>query len=474
MLNYYVDMEFVDRKKEIDRLTKALNSKKKRFLVMYGRRRLGKSTLIKKVLKEKDVYFESDLNEPLVEMQLLVNTIRMVYPTFADAKYESWDSLLKHFNDICDDNSTLCLDEFPYLVKKNPALPSVLQRLLDTGDLRFNLIICGSSQRMMEKLILNAAEPLYGRADEKICLRPIPLPYWKEAFGLDSKNAFEEYSIWGGVPRYWVLREDYDNIWDAVEGLILDEHGILADEPNALFLDETSEIASYSSIMTAVGNGNTRFSAVADTVGKKVTELSIPLKTLREMSYLAKEVPFWENEEKSRKTLYRISDPFMSFYYRYVAPNKSYLALGKPERIMERIKHDFNSHVGMIWEECCRRAVSLNDLCGKEWGIASRWWGSVPEKDNNAKVIGHTDIELDVVAESTDKRSLLIGECKWNAPDYALRLFYALKTKVEKIPQFTDHEIRYILFLRERSLDADSLPDGISILYPEDVIRLLC
>ncbi|MDE5975059.1 MAG: DUF234 domain-containing protein, partial [Muribaculaceae bacterium] len=172
-------------------------------------------------------------------------------------------------------------------------------------------------------------------------------------------------------------------------------------------------------------------------------------------------------------TLYRISDPFMSFYYRYVAPHKSYLALGKPERIMERIKRDFNSHVGMIWEECCRRAVSLNDLFGKEWGLASRWWGCIPERDRNDKVIGHTDIELDVVAESTDKKSLLIGECKWNSPDYALRLFHTLKTRVERIPQFTHYEIKYVLFLRERSLDADSLSDEISILYPDDVMRLL-
>ncbi len=467
-------MEFVDRKKEINRLTRALRSEKKRFIVMYGRRRLGKSTLIKKVLNELDVYFEADLNEPMIEMQLLVNAIRMVYPAFAMAKYESWYSLLMHFNAICKDNSTLCLDEFPYLVKKNPALPSIIQRLLDSGNLRFNLIICGSSQRMMKKLILNAAEPLYGRADEKICLRPIPLPYWKEALGLDSKTALEEFSIWGGVPRYWVLREDYDNLWDAVDGLILDEHGILADEPNALFLDETSEIAPYSSIMTAVGSGHTRYSAVADAVGRKVTELSMPIKSLREMSFLAREVPFGENEEKSRKTLYRISDPFMSFYYRYVAPNKSYLALGRPKKIMERIKQDFNSHVGSIWETCCQNAVSFNDLFGKEWSMASRWWGSVPERDDNDKITGHRDIELDVVSESSDKKSLLIGECKWNVPDYADRLFHTLKTKVRRIPQFKDYEIIYVLFLREAPFDVESIDHkNMHILYPDDIMRLI-
>ena len=467
-------MQFIDRKKEIRRLEKSLESEKKRFIVIYGRRRLGKSTLIKKVLKDNDVYFEADLNEPAMEMQLLVNAIRMIYPSFADARYNSWDSLFMHFNNICGDNATLCLDEFPYLVKKNPALPSILQRLIDSEKLRFNLIICGSSQRMMERLILNTSEPLYGRADEKICLGPIPLPYWQEALGLDSRRAFEEYSVWGGVPRYWTLREDYLEFWEAVESLILDEHGILADEPNALFLDETSEIAPYSSIMTAIGNGHRRYSAVADAVGKKVTELSQPLKNLREMSYLTKEVPFGENEEKSRKTLYRISDPFMAFYYRYVAPNKSYLALGRPEKIIDKIHKNFNSHVGSIWESCCIRAILLNEVFGIEWGIASRWWGTLSIKDSEGKNSGSTDIELDVVAESIDRKHILIGECKWTSSDYADRLIRVLKTKAAKMEFFSNLHKIYVLFLRERPLDNLTSDDtDVHILYPDDVLKLL-
>lgn len=467
-------MEFVDRKKEMKRLIKALESEKKRFLVIYGRRRLGKSTLIKRILKNADIYFEADLNEPLVQMQLIVNAIRMSYPSFANARYESWDSLLLHFNAICDENSTLCLDEFPYLVKKNPELPSVIQRLLDSSQLRFNIIICGSSQRMMERLILNASEPLYGRADEKICLGPIPIYYWKEAFSFDARSTFEEFAVWGGVPRYWVLREDYDGLWEAVENLILDEHGILADEPTSLFLDDTSEIAPLSSIMTAVGSGHEKFSSVADTIGRKTTELSAPLKNLREMSYLTKEVPFGENELKSRKTLYRISDPFMAFYYKFIAPNKSFLALGKPARIMERIKRDFNSHVGNIWEACCRRAVSFNEFYGIEWGMASRWWGSVPERNSGGTISGHRDIELDVVAESSDKKFLLIGECKWTTPDFTDRLLRSLKTRVDSIAQFAGYEKKYVLFLREQPIDISGITDSeVTVLYPDDVIAML-
>lgn len=469
-------MEFVDRKKEYKRLKMALESEKKRFIVIYGRRRVGKSALVKKVLNENsDVYFEADLDEPAIQMSQLVTTIRMTYPEFADATYQSWEAILMHFNNICHDNATLCLDEFPYLVKKNPALPSILQRLLDSGKFRFNLIVCGSTIRMMKKIILDAADPLYGRADEKISLRPIPLPYWKESLKMDAKAAFEEYTVWGGVPRYWVLREDYGSLWDAVEGLILDEHGLLADEPNALFLDETSEISIYSSIMTALGSGHTRFSSIADKIGRKTTEISIPLKNLQEMSYVEKEVPFGENEEKTRKTLYWICDQFMSFYYRFIAANKSYLALGRYERIMERIRKDFNSQVGAVWERECAKGVSLRNLFGTDWGMASRWWGSVPVKNEAGKIIGGEEIELDVVAESEDKKSLLIGECKWNAPDYADRLLRVLKAKAEAIPQFSNYsKVEYVLFLREHPLDEDNLENlGVHILYPEDVIALI-
>lgn len=465
-------MEFIDRQKEIARITRSLSSGKRRFIVVYGRRRLGKSTLIKKCLTENDVYFEADLNEPAMQMQLLVHAIRMTYPGFGDARFSTWDSLLLHFNAICPEGISLCLDEFPYIVKKNPSFPSVLQRLLDSHQLRFNLIICGSSQRMMEKLILDSSEPLYGRADEKICLRPIPIPYWQEAFGLSPKNAVEEFSVWGGVPRYWVLREDYGDMWEAMEELILDEHGILADEPSALFMDQTSEIAPYSSIMTAIGGGRTRYSELADAVGKKVSDLSQPLKNLREMSYIEKDVPFGENPDKSRKTLYRFADPFMAFYYRFVAPNKSFLALGRHDRILDMIRKDFNSHVGYVWERSCRHAVSGNELFGTVWGLASRWWGTVSAFDESGKRAGAEEVEFDVVAESLDKREVLVGECKWTSADYADRLYRAMVSKVSKVRELADRDITYVLFLREPPREGP-IPSSIHILLPADVIPLL-
>lgn len=463
-------MKFIDRTNEQKRLHRALKDKNKKFIVVYGRRRLGKSTLIKKMLGPEDVYYEAEKNESAIQMALLSVAISSIYKDFDRATYDSWESLLLHFNMICADNSTLVLDEFPYLVEKTPSLPSTLQRLLDGGKLRFNLIICGSSQRMMQKIILDASEPLYGRADEKINLSPISLKYWQEETNMSASASIEEYSVWGGVPRYWALRQNYGNLKEAIEYLILDKDGLLFDEPAALFMDDTMEIAPYSSIMTAIGNGNTRFSKVANAVGKKTTELSRPLRNLIEMKYLRREVPFGENENKTKKTLYKIDDPFMAFYYMFVAPNKSILSLGKKRQIIDIVNNRFPNLVGPIWERLCQIAVSGNSLYGKEWNLARRWWGAAPVYMQNKKTpVGGTDIEIDVVAESLDGKALLVGECKWNQADYANRLLEKLKVKTQSALFAKDKEIVYVLFLREKPLD--KIP--AHILLPEDVINLL-
>jgi Predicted ATPase (AAA+ superfamily) len=250
-------MEFVDRINEQERLHSAIDCAGSKFIVVYGRRRMGKSTLIKHLLKEGDVYYESVKNETAIQMSMLVNAIHGVYPSFGGMTFSSWEDLLKSFSMICKENSTLVLDEFPYLVQKEPSLPSMLQRLVDSGTLRFNLIICGSSQRMMQKLILDRTEPLYGRADEKINLAPISLKCWQKAMQLDAVSAIEEYCIWGGVPRYWHLRENLGSLDSAMDSLVFDSQGLLFDEPASLFMDEVSDIAPYSSIMTSLAPATT-------------------------------------------------------------------------------------------------------------------------------------------------------------------------------------------------------------------------
>ncbi len=457
-------MEFIDRIEEQKRLRRQLDKSHSSFIVIYGRRRLGKSTLIKQVLTDRDVYYMAEKNEMAVQMALLQNSIASIYPIFTGMTFDSWESLLANFNQLCDKYSTLVLDEFPFLVKSCKSLPSTLQKLIDSKSLNFNLIICGSSQRMMQKIVLDAAEPLYGRCNERMILQPIDISYWKDTFRLSAARAIEEYSVWGGVPRYWELREDEDNFEEALQQLVIDPNGVLYDEPSSLFMDEEGNSQLYISIMTALGNGFSQFSHLASSVGKKTTELSIPLKQLAEMAYIRKEVPFGESESKTKKTLYLIADPFMEFYYRFIAPNKSLLAIGRSERVKTIIHTQLNDHIGRFWERLCQIAVSGNKIYGHDWQMARRWWGKVLNAEGKPE-----QMEFDVVAESTDKKFLLVGECKWNKADYAGRLLADLKRKTSLAPFVKDHKIIYVLFLREHPLDNEN----INILYPDDIVGMI-
>ena len=211
-------MEFLDRSEEITELKRVLSSNTPaKFAVVFGRRRLGKSTLIKRVLTSKDVYYMAGDLVDNVQLAMLQELISQKFPEIGMAKFSGWEELLLMLNRLTDEQFTLCLDEFPYMVKHSPELPSILQRILDTKELKYNLVICGSSQRMMQNMILSQSEPLYGRADAVLDIRPIPLPYLQEGLHLNPIETIEEYCVWGGVPRYWELREEYASLPEAIK-----------------------------------------------------------------------------------------------------------------------------------------------------------------------------------------------------------------------------------------------------------------
>lgn len=470
-------MKFVDRNKEQEVLRRTLGLPNPAFIVVYGRRRLGKSTLIRRVLNDGDIYFEASLSEKTIQLSLLARAIATEYPDFDKPVYSDWEDIIMAYNYRCRENATLVLDEFPYLVQKDPSLPSTLQKILDlrvasVQKLRCNIIICGSSQRMMQGL-LKGSEPLYGRAENIFILRPVKLPWWKDILNISAKDLVEEYSVWGGVPQYWSHREKYGSLNDAIQGLILDGMGNLYDEPSRLFLDEVSDIALYSSIMLAVGSGKQKYSSVSDALGKTTAELAKPMKHLTEMFFLRKEVPFGENPLKSKKILYRIEDPFMAFYYKFVEPNKSMIALGRGNIAKKYIEDGFNGHVAEVWERLCQLAVTGSDAVeGHTWNVASRWWGKVPVFEDGKKTpVGYEELEFDVVAEDLyDKNTILVGECKWTSSDYADRLLEKLKKKVSLAPFAQGKNIVYVLFLREEPLPG---PRNCKIILPEEVATLL-
>ena len=456
-------MKFVDRIDEAARLNDSLAREKSSLVVMYGRRRLGKSTLVKRVLSDTDVYFLADRSECQYQRILLAKVMAQVFTDFDKLTYPDWESIFRAVNYRAGKRFTLCLDEFPYLVEQSPELPSVLQKLIDEKQLKYNLVLCGSSQNMMYGLILDSTAPLYGRADEIMKLAPIRLPYIQEALNLDAMSAVEEYAVWGGVPRYWELRENRNSLDEALWHNVLSVNGTLYEEPIKLFQDDVMDIVKTSTIMSYIGSGANRLSEIAARCDEPATNLSRPLKKLIDLGFLEKDVPFGIDEKNAKKSLYKIADPFMAFYYQFVVPNRSFIELGRRLPIEQALTAHFSEYVSMQWEKLCRDAVTGNIVNGVIYGKAKRWWGSVLNDDKKPE-----QVEFDVVAESLDKKYLLVGECKWTTQENGKRLTAELLRKANLLPFAKSYTIIPVLFLKNAPID-----DAGNALLPEDVVQYI-
>ena len=456
-------MRFVDRIDETARLKSALSEEKASVVVIYGRRRLGKSTLVKRVLSDNDVYFLADRSEGQHQRILLAKMVAQLFPDFDKVTYPDWETILRAVNYRTVRRFTLCLDEFPYIVEQSPELPSVLQKLVDEKQLKYNLVLCGSSQNMMYGMFLDSTAPLYGRADEIMRLTPIRLPYIQDALELNAEGAVEEYAVWGGVPRYWELRENRDSFDDALWHNIFSVNGILYEEPVKLFQDDVKDVVKTSTIMSYIGTGANRLSEIAARCGEPATNLSRPLKKLVDLGFIEKDVPFGADEKNAKKSLYKIADPFMAFYYRFVVPYRSFIELDRRLPVVQVLNEHFSEYVSVQWEKLCRDAVTGNLVNGVVYGKAKRWWGPVLNGDRKPE-----QIELDVVAESLDKKYLLVGECKWTAKENGKRLNDELLRKANMLPFVRNHTVVPVLFLKTPPEDGAE-----NVMLPEDVVGLM-
>ncbi len=453
---------FVNRSKEIKRMNTALQQKNAVLIVIYGRRRCGKSTLLKKVIHENDIFFAADLREKSLQIEAFAKSVERLVPGFAKLRYPDWDALFHNLKNTLNEKITICIDEFPYLVKNAPELPSLLQNIIDNKiNDKYNLILCGSSQQMMQNITLNSSSPLYGRCNEMLNVKPMLLGWYNEYFGTNAIETIEGYSVFGGVPRYWELQKNHHSLADSIKYNLLDPDGVLFKEPETLFYDEMRTSVLAFSILTLIGLGCNRLSEIAGRLEKPATQLNRPLKLLIDLGYIRRETPFNTSLKSTKKSLYKISDPFMNFYFSFVVPDKSRLEFGLIEQVWKEISSKLNQFVSEQWEELCRNAVPSLEIKGKTFNPAQRWWG---------KGIDRKPMEIDVVAESTDKSALLIGEAKWMNNLSVRKTVDELKAKTENVPFMQNRKPIYVLFLKQIPV---KIPDEIIIITPSDIIAVL-
>ncbi len=453
---------FVNRSKEIIRIKTALQQKNAVLIIIYGRRRCGKSTLLKKVISENDIYFAADLREKSLQIEAFAKSVEKKVTGFSKLKYPDWDSLFHNLQNTLDKKITIGIDEFPYLVKNSPELPSLVQNIIDNKiNDKYNLILCGSSQQMMQNITLNSSSPLYGRCDEILNVKPMLLGWYNEYFRTDARETIEGYSVFGGVPRYWELQKKHPSLADSVKRDVLDPDGVLFKEPETLFYDEMRTSVLAFSILTLIGLGCNRLSEIAGRLEKPATQLNRPIKLLIDLGYIRRETPFNTSLKSTKKSLYKISDPFMNFYFSFVVPNKSRLEFGLIEQVWNEINGKFNQYVSEQWEELCRNAVPRLKIDGKTFNPAQRWWG---------RGIDRKPMELDVVAESTDKSVLLVGEAKWMNKVSVRKIGNELKAKTENAPFIQNRKLIHVLFLKQKPR---KISDDMIVITPAEIIAVL-
>ena len=409
-----------------------------------------------------DVYYLADQKEPSLQIKDLAAEIDRIIPGFASAAYPDWDALLMALDRQLRRTVALCLDETPYLVAQSPQLPSQLQKYLDLpGRKRINLVLCGSSQRMMHGLALDKSAPLYGRAVEILKIEPLKAGWIRPALGLKGARAVEAFSVWGGVPRYWELAAQFDAFETAVRELVLDRRGVLHEEPLRLLIDDMRSAVQPYSLLAVIGQGAHRLSEIAGRLGKPAAGLSRPLSQLVDLGCVRREVPFGEDPRSSKRSLYKLADPFLTFYFRFVEPNKSQLEVRSAASVMTEVVRRLPQHVSLIWEELARAGVPSRPIAGCDWGEARRWWGT--DLDGKA-------LELDAVALSRDGKSLLVGEAKWSVLD--ARAVAAARARLlaaaARLPFSRGRRIVPVLWAKR----ARKIP-GAVVLSPDDALDAL-
>ena len=406
---------FVDREQEMATLQSEYERDGSSLVVLYGRRRVGKTTLISEFIKNKNALFflaseESEAQNRLAFQEKTADFLNSVL--LKNVEVKSWDVLFRAIMDThFDSKPVIVLDEFQYLGRSNPAFPSVFQRIWEEilKDRQVMVILCGSLISMMQSQTLAYDSPLYGRRTAQIRLKQIPFAYYHEFFPEKSrKELIEMYAVTGGVPKYIELFSQSKDIYSAIETCVLNRSGYLYDEPHFLLQQEVSEVGSYFSIIKAIAAGNTKLSAIAGVLEVKSTSLTKYLKTLMDLDILEREVPVTEDSpEKSKKGLYKIKDNYLRFWFAFVYPNMSFIESGHGRIVMDKIRKGLvRNHIAFVYEDVCRERMwemNAQSVWPFYFSKLGRYWDSKEE--------------IDIAAIDPDGKNLILGECKyWQEP----------------------------------------------------------
>jgi AAA+ ATPase superfamily predicted ATPase len=457
-------MRFVGRQRELQTLESFYQSPEAGLLILYGRRRIGKTSLITHYLEAKNeipnFYWVATTHSESFQLRDFSRAImrhdpRMSGPPTEDFTFPSWEAALNHLADVVelDDRSHLIvLDEFTYLLRNEPATGSVFQKVWDQRLSRIpqlKLILTGSLIGMMARQVFSYQAPLYGRATAQIRLRPLPYAAIQELFserGADERVAI--FGVTGGVPAYLDLFTRTQNFVSGLSDQCLVSGSIMLTDPAIILYEQLQEPQTYESILSAIASSFHQWSDIAKMAGVSETALGHYLKVLQELEFIEKRDPVLA-KPTSKRGRYYVNDHFLRFYYRFIVPQLSAIVRGYQEAAAAKIQAELRAFLGThVFEELCREWVWAAAISGQV--------DFVPEQVGSFwRRYRGKGVQLDVVAAAPREKRLLVGEAKWGRKPLSRNILTDLVQRSQRMPQVAGGwHTQYVLFAREGFTDA--------------------
>ena len=457
-------MNFFDRQDELKALRSAYEEPGASLFILYGRRRLGKTTLLRRFAQGRPaVYHVADRAAEADARRFLAASMArgLKEPTLGQVEYPDWYALLSAYDRFRPaQKSILILDEYQYLAEVQPAFSSFLQRWWDEHwkAAPVMIVLCGSALSMMHRETLSRSSPLYGRRTGQWLLRPLRFQDMAQFF--PARPAREIAALWslvGGVPYYAELAATRSGFRQALRQLVLSRDGPLYSEARFLLQEEVTTPNVYWSLLHAIGSGVSRISELSGRLGRPANQLTRYLSALQDLGLVVREVPVNEKSPaRSKKGLYHIADPFLRLWFGCVAPYESLLEFGKIEEAERSMSKRLLHHQAWAFERICRQHVE--DLASE--------FGAV-------RVGRHWDRqrEIDVAAVDSENRVVFAGECKWHQRALGLNALSELREKVRQT--WPDASPRLGLFSRggfTSALERQAAQEGSLLFRIDDLL----
>lgn len=410
-------MSFYCREDELRKMNRRYENGDFECIVIYGRRRVGKTALINQFCKGKKTIYFSALNATAQENLRALSRAIHVYKHPESESYPEYSSFEAALNEISrigkEEQVVVVFDEYPYLAKTETSISSRLQHLIDHvwQNSRIYLILCGSSMSFMQNQVLGYESPLYGRRTAQFKI--LPLTYRETAVfnpGLSPEEQALVYGITGGIPHYINKLAVKDQLDDALLDNLFDTSSYLFEEPENLLKQELREPGIYNSIITAIAEGATKLNEISTRIGMESGACSKYLRVLIELGILKKENPI--TEKVGKKTIYAIEDNFFKFWYRFVPQNMAAIASDRIRRNYDRaVRSNLHDYMGLIFEKMCREyLLYYEEEIPFDLADIGQWWGTDP--------VERKQIQIDIVGVpvkevNTPVTEYLIGSCKF-------------------------------------------------------------